>query len=426
MGINTENMRNNASQDQGLTEAEKVLGSMPNYTEFTKERAKSESETILQLYEAFAFSGKDGDRRNAEGAIARASRENGKSIFENLCDEINSEHIGSNEGLSEDFGAFDVASSIITANCIKMMEDNNDKEIGCAEALIFQNKAEQKIAHPDAYPTLMYDGQVLEEITNRYKTLRGNGKIDQSFDGYLASLSNSYGLMAYSAQNSGNDEYMTPEQIAEWKSINRIIKNCQYLKEGQLKMDKDFLFPIIEESQEGFHAEQINEPISTESTDVHSDTMGTEGIFDQQTNTGVGDNIAGIREKQKHLSEQMEQKIEGTRRYLNNAESLIQKMSSSNISPSVQELQTITRGMIDLSEQVITKIDERAGDKEFLDLLYDYFQMKLATMLDDGVKVAEDICDGARQLLHNTSMHDFLEDARQVSTLFESIKQELV
>ena len=143
------------TQDYEPTEAEEVLGSMPDFGEFMKNNDSLDSAKILQVYEIFTYTNDNKDRQNAERAINEALRKNGKTVFENLCDEINNSYIKSNDKGDEDFGAWSVASAMISASCIEKIEDSEDKEIGRAEALIFENKALQKIAHPDTSNELL-------------------------------------------------------------------------------------------------------------------------------------------------------------------------------------------------------------------------------------------------------------------------------
>ena len=227
---------NNDAHYQEPTEAEKVLGSMPPFGEFVKDKNNLETE-LFQIYDTFTHLGGE-DEQNARNAINRALQKNNKTVFENLCDEINDGYIKPGKEDSDDYGAFDVACSIISANCVKIIEGSKDEEIGYAEALVFENKMKQKIAGPDAYVDLVHDEQVLEEITSRYKELREKGTIDQTFEDYLKSLSTSYGLMANSAQHD-NGEHITPKQRAEWRTIVRAIENLQFMKMDQSDMKKN-------------------------------------------------------------------------------------------------------------------------------------------------------------------------------------------
>ena len=131
-------------------------------------------------------------------------------------------------------------------------------------------------------------------------------------------------------------------------------------------------------------------------------------------------------EIQEQLGEQIRQKIESVRQYLDSAKSLIQFMSSSEISPTVKELQKITQNMLVLSNQTSAKIDGRAKDEEFLGLLYEYFQMKISVMLNEGVSIAEGIREAIRPLLHSKETLDFLRNDDQLITLFGNMKQALV
>lgn len=430
------------AQDYEPTEAEKVLGSMPDFGEFMENNDNLDSAKILRVYEIFTFTNDNKHRQNAERAINKALQKNGKTVFENLCDEINNSYIKSNDKGDEDFGAWDVASAMISANCIKKIEDSKDKEVGCAEALIFENKALQKIAHPDIYPRLVYDGQVLERFASCYKKLREDGKVNQDFDVYLKSLSEGYGLMAHSVQ-IGGDGHIAPEQLAEWKALNRIIKNCHYLKMNQQsEKDANYRIPDILEEQVNSFVESKNEPNSVVSSDEHpKTTKAVEEGLDQPVNTETKDkkvdSEVGANEKnvdadsnsgeiQEQSGEQIRQKIESVRQYLDSAESLIQLMSSSKISPTVEELQKITQNMLDLSNQTSARIDERVGDKEFLGLLYEYFQMKISVMLNEGVSIAEGIHEAIRPLLHSKETLDFLRNDGQLITLFGNMQQALV
>ena len=458
------------TQDYEPTETEKVLGSMPDFGEFMKNNDNLDSAKILQVYEIFTPTNDNKGRQNAERAINEALQKNGKTVFENLCDEINNSYIRSNDKGDEDFGAWSVASAMISANCIKKIEDSEDKEIGCAEALIFENKALQKIAHPDIYPRLVYDGQVLERVASRYKKLREDGEVNQDFDAYLKSLSKSYGLMAHSIQ-IGGDGHIAPEQLAEWKAINRIIKNCNYLKmDQQSGKDGNYRIPGILEEQVNSYVESENEPNSVVSSDEHpKTTIAVEEGLDQPVNTEAKDKkvdsevgannepnesrFASLEamtddsdpdkarkpqeaknvdadsnsgEIQEQSGEQIRQTIESVRQYLDSAESLIQFMSSSKISPTVEELKKITQNMLVLSNQTSAKIDRRAKDEEFLGLLYEYFQMKISVMLNEGVSIAEGIHEANRPLLHSKETLDFLRNDDQLITLFGNMKQALV
>ena len=458
------------AQDYEPTEAEEVLGSMPDFGEFRNNNDNLDSAKILQVYEIFTSTNDNKNRQNAERAINEALQKNGKTVFENLCDEINNSYIISNDKGDEDFGAWDVASAMISANCIKKIEDSKDKEIGCAEALIFENKALQKIAHPDIYPRLVYDGQVLERVAGRYKKLREDGEVNQDFDVYLKSLSEGYGLMAHSVQ-IGGEGHITPEQLAEWKAINRIINNCHYLKMNQQsEKDGNYRIPGILEEQVNSYVESENEPNSVVSSDEHPKTTKAveEGLEqpvnteakDKKVDSEVGANnepeesrFASLKdfdpdkdrklqeaerneknvdadsnsgEIQEQLGEQIRQKIESVRQYLDSAKSLNQFMSSSEISPTVKELQKITQNMLVLSNQTSAKIDGRAKDEEFLGLLYEYFQMKISVMLNEGVSIAEGIHEAIRPLLHSKKTSDFLRNDDQLITLFGNMKQALV
>lgn len=411
------------AQDYEPTEAEEVLGSMPDFGEFMKDNDNLDSAKILQVYEIFTPTNDNKGRQNAERAINEALQKNGKTVFENLCDKINNSYIKSNDKGDEDFGAWDVASAMISANCIKKIEDSKDKEIGCAEALIFENKALQKIAHPDIYPRLVYDGQVLERVAGRYKKLREDGEVNQDFDAYLKSLSEGYGLMAHSVQ-IGGDGHIAPEQLAEWKAINRIINNCHYLKMNQQsEKDGNYRIPGILEEQVNSYVESENELNSVVSSDEHPKT--TKAVEEERNENNVdADSNSG--EIQEQSSEQIRQKIESVRQYLDSAKSLIQFMSSSEISPTVEELQKITQNMLDLSNRTSARIDERAGDEEFLGLLYENFQMKISEMLNEGVSIAEGIHEAIRPLLHSKETLDFLKNNDQLITLFGNMKQALV
>lgn len=462
------------TQDYEPTEAEEVLGSMPDFGEFMKNNDSLDSAKILQVYEIFTYTNDNKDRQNAERAINEALRKNGKTVFENLCDEINNSYIKSNDKGDEDFGAWSVASAMISASCIEKIEDSEDKEIGRAEALIFENKALQKIAHPDIYPRLVYDGQVLERVASRYKKLREDGEVNQDFDAYLKSLSEGYGLMAHSIQ-IGGDGHIAPEQLAEWKAINRIIKNCHYLKmDQQSEKDGNYRIPGILEEQVNSYVESENQPNSVVSSDEHPKTTkaAEEGLYqpvnteakDKKVDSEVGANnepkesrFASLEamaddfdpdkarkpqeaerneknvdadsnsgEIQEQLGEQIRQTIESVRQYLDSAESLIQFMSSSKISPTVEELKKITQNMLVLSNQTSAKIDRRAKDEEFLGLLYEYFQMKISVMLNEGVSIAEGIHKANRPLLHSKETLDFLRNDDQLITLFGNMKQALV
>lgn len=82
--------------------------------------------------------------------------------------------------------------------------------------------------------------------------------------------------------------------------------------------------------------------------------------------------------------------------------------------------------MLDLSNRTSARIDERAGDGEFLDLLYETFQMKILVMLNEGVSIAEGIHEAIRPLLHSKKTSDFLRNDDQLITLFGNMKQALV
>lgn len=417
-------------QDGKPTELERVLSSMSDSDETMERDDNSESAKILQVYEAF-MPANDKDRQNAEGAIDRALRKNGKTVFENLCNEINNQYISSDKNALEDFGAFDVASSIITANCIKKMEDNEDKEIGCAEALIFQNRAYRKIAHPDVYPALEYEGRVLGKIVGRYKQLRGNGETDQSFVDFLKSLSTNYGVMAHSVQISG-EGHIDPEQIAEWRAIGKIIERCQFLKKDQSVKDKNLYVPMIGERQEDSRTEQESdsrvergdELSPANSFNERRETTRVGEPLSQWANTKIDDTAdpEGIQER---FDGQIRQRFERISGYLSDIGSLIQKMSLSNLSPSVEKLQVIIRNMSNLLNLASGKIDERASDEEYLDLLDSNLRLKTTAMLNDGINEANGIYEIARQYLHSKEMSDFLNDDVRLIALLNDLGQEL-
>ncbi len=183
--------------------------------------------------------------------------------------------------------------------------------------------------------------------------------------------------------------------------------NTNSIEDGANDEPKESRFAQLEAMADDFDPDKARELQEAERNEKNVDADSNSGEIQEQ------------------LGEQIRQKIESVGQYLANAESLIQFMSSSEISPSVEELQKITQNMLDLSNQTSARIDERAGDEEFLGLLYENFQMKISEMLNEGASIANGIHEAVRPLLHSKETLDFLRNDDQLITLFGNMKQAL-
>lgn len=282
--------------EQQSNSEEDVLGSMPPFKEHMKgveERIQLKKTMIL--YESICCWPNGDDRENVKNAIEAALQEgNGKTLFDNLCLKLDEEYASEDHDTENDydFGAYDAAYTLIEANVSRVIAENQDKEVGYAEGLLFKNRMIQRLAHPKIFAQFATDEMFLNDIVDRYRNGRENGSIEQSFKDYLESMSTGYGLYEEAAIN-GRGNHLNPKQRAEWQAINRALKELELTKDSDSRANRmlplEDAFVIKEEEanhqdvpQDEWVSPSVGSPIDEVETPDSKPLANNEFLIDEE------------------------------------------------------------------------------------------------------------------------------------------------